>query len=83
MTDRRITHVKKDPYYGTITHVAGVWGTRAKADAVRDIQSGASGYHVQWPEKRTEVHVVNAAPPYLRTDRDNTTRNNLEDLPAL
>jgi len=54
------------------------------ADTIRDIESRAHTYFVQWPEKRTEVRVVQGATgKYLRTDRDSTTRNNLDDLPNL
>ena len=47
-----------------------------------DIESRAHTYHVPWTDGRTEIRVVNGAKgKYLRTDRDNTTRNNLDDLP--
>lgn len=58
------------------------WSPRSKADAIRDIDSGTQTYYVQWPEKRTDIHVVNGPTgKYLRTDRDSTTKNNLDDLP--
>jgi hypothetical protein len=54
-----------------------------KADAIQDIESGVHGYYVPWPDGvRTEIRVVNGPNgKYLRTDKDNTTRNNLDDLP--
>ncbi|MBD8207878.1 DUF3892 domain-containing protein [Microbacterium sp. CFBP 8790] len=63
----------------------GVDGSpRSTADAIRDIESRAHTYFVQWPEKRTEVRIVQGATgKYLRTDRDSTTRNNLDYLPNL
>lgn len=49
-----------------------------------DIELHIHTYYVQWLEKRTEIRVVNGATgEYLRADRDNTTRNNLDDLPDL
>lgn len=84
MADRRVTRTRKDND-GDITALCNpgeVWSPRSKADAIRDIESKVHSYHVQWPEKRTEIRVVNGPTgKYLRTDRDNTTRNNLDDLP--
>lgn len=58
------------------------WGTRLKADAIRDIEDGARDYYVPWTDGRTEIRVVDdPSGKYLRTDRDGTTRNNLRDLP--
>lgn len=86
MADRRITHSSKDRY-GNITAIGQpgqYWSPRPTADAIRDIESRAHTYFVQWPEKRTEIGVVQGSTgKYLRTDRDDTTRNNLDDLPDL
>lgn len=86
MTDRRITHSRKD-YAGNITAIGApgqTWSPRGSADAVRDIDSGVHTYYVQWPEKRTEIRVLSGASgKYLRTDRDASTRNNLDELPDL
>ena len=86
MADRRITHSRKDRY-GNITAIGQpgqYWSPRSAADAIRDIEFGQHTYFVQWPEKRTEIRVVSGANgKYLRTDRDATTRNNLDDLPDL
>ncbi|MGP6178561.1 DUF3892 domain-containing protein [Microbacterium sp. A196] len=86
MADRRITHSRKDRN-GDITAVGQpgqIWSPRLRADAIRDIESRMHTYFVQWPEKRTEIRVVQGATgKYLRTDRDATTRNNLDDLPDL
>ena len=84
MADRRVTHTRKDKD-GDITALGNpgeLWSPRLKVDAIRDIESKLHTYYVQWPEKRTEIRVVNGPTgKYLRTDRDNTTRNNLDDLP--
>lgn len=86
MADRRITHSEKN-YRGDITAIGQhgqYWSPRSKADAISDIELHLHTYYVQWPEKRTEIRVVNGVTgKYLRTDRDNTTRNNLDDLPDL
>lgn len=58
------------------------WSPRKKADVIRDIEMGLHTYHVPWTSGRTEIRVVNGpSGKYLRTDRDNTSRNNLDDLP--
>jgi len=84
MADREVTQTRKDRY-GDITALCtpvSSWSPRSKEDAIRDIDSGTHTYYVRWPEKRTEIRVVNApSGKYLRTDRDSTTRNNLDDLP--
>ncbi|MEG3615573.1 DUF3892 domain-containing protein [Isoptericola haloaureus] len=82
MWERRITHVRRDRQ-GVTTHVGmpGVWNETVP-EAIKDIENRQKNYYVEWPERRTEVRVVNAFPKYLRTDRDNTPRNNLDDLPT-
>jgi hypothetical protein len=84
MAERRVTHTGKniDGDITALCNPAGTWGPRSKNDAIRDIESKLHNYYVQWPERRTEIHVVNGRMgKYLRTDRDATTRNNLDDLP--
>lgn len=82
--ERRVTCTQKDKN-GNITALCNPgmsWSPRMKDNAIREIELGIYSYYVQWPEKRTEVRVVNGPNgKYLRTDRDNTTRNNLDDLP--
>ncbi|MEA3031667.1 MAG: hypothetical protein QOJ53_2404 [Sphingomonadales bacterium] len=59
------------------------WSPRSKAGAIADIDRGDHEYWVIWPnEDETRVRVVNGPTgKYLRTDRDDTTKNNLDDLP--
>lgn len=59
------------------------WSPRRKADAIGDIETGSHSYYVPWPDgQQTEVRVVSGpGGKYLRTDKDSTTRNNLDDLP--
>ncbi|HEX8443503.1 MAG TPA: DUF3892 domain-containing protein [Allosphingosinicella sp.] len=59
------------------------WSPRSKSDAINDIESGSHEYWVNWANNpETKIQVVNGTTgKYLRTDRDGTTRNNLDDLP--
>lgn len=79
-----VTHSRKDRHGDIIgIGVKGRWYLDSDT-AIKRIQSGTEGYYVQWPEKLTDIHVVYGTyGPYLRTDRDGTTRNNLDDLPDL
>lgn len=53
----------------------------SKAQAIRDIESGTHTYYVPWTTGRTEIRVVHdstvSVGKDLRTDQDNTSRNNL------
>lgn len=84
MANRPVTHVRHDRQ-GVITHIGNPgqpWSPRLEADAIRDIETGAHSYYVPWTTGSTWVRVVQGTyRKYLRTDRDNTTRNNLDDLP--
>ena len=78
---RRITHTRKDRD-GDILALC-YWSPVSKNDAIRHIETNLYGYHVDWPDGvRTDVRVVSGPNgKYLRTDKDATTRNNLDDLP--
>ena len=84
MSDRSVRNTGKDSD-GDITKLCdpgAAWSPRLKADAIRDIEGGIHTYHVPWTSGRTEIRVVNGPTgKYLRTDHDNTNRNNLDDLP--
>lgn len=84
--NRFVTHSGKDGR-GNITAIGKpgeYWSPKRSAEAIREIETGQHSYYVSWPEKTTVIRVVNGATgKYLRTDRDNTTRNNLDDLPDL
>lgn len=84
MADRAVRKTGKNAR-GDITALCddgAAWSPRLEVDAIRDIETGAHTYHVPWTSGRTEIR-VGAGPTgkYLRTDRDNTSRNNLDDLP--
>jgi len=84
MADRAVRQTKKDSD-GDILALCdsgSSWNYRYKADAIRDIELGIHNYFVPWTDGRTAIRVVNGPTgKYLRTDRDSTSRNNLDDLP--
>ncbi|MCP4425319.1 MAG: DUF3892 domain-containing protein [Chloroflexi bacterium] len=58
------------------------WSPRGKQDVITDIENRFHTYVVPWTNGETTIRVVNGSTgKYLRTDRDNTSRNNLDDLP--
>lgn len=84
MADRPVTQTGKDD--GDITALCSPgeeWSPRNKQDAIHDIESGTHTYHVSWRGgSRTAIRVVDGPTgKYLRTDRDSTSSNNLDDLP--
>lgn len=85
MTDRAVRQSRKDSF-GNITALGdagAVWSPRPSAAVIQDIEYGLHTYYVPWTSGRTEVRVVNGSMgKYLRTDRDSTTKNNLDDLPG-
>lgn len=84
MADRAVrkTGKNQDGDIASLCDDGASWSPRSKADAIWDIESGRHTYHVPWTSGRTEIHVVNGTyGKYLRTDRDGSTRNNLDELP--
>ena len=85
MSDRAVHKSGKDRD-GDITALCNSgesWSPRSKAEAIFDIENNIHTYYVPWQSGRTEIRVVTdqVKGKYLRTDRDATTRNNLDDLP--
>ena len=84
MSNRAVRKTGKDRD-GDITKLCDPgqsWSPRFKADAIRDIETGTHSYYVPWQSGQTQIRVVNGpSGKYLRTDRDGTSRNNLDDLP--
>jgi hypothetical protein len=71
---------------GDITRLCNAgefWSPRSKADAINDIEQNLHEYWVNWANApETKIRVVSGSTgKYLRTDRDTTSRNNLDDLP--
>ncbi|PWG61182.1 DUF3892 domain-containing protein [Sediminicurvatus halobius] len=85
MSDRHVTRSKKgrDGDILALCNPGALWSPRPKADAIRDIESRAHTYYVTGEGgTRVSIHVVNGlSGKYLRTDPDNSERNNLDDLP--
>jgi hypothetical protein len=84
MSDRPVIQTRKDRDGDILAlcNPGSFWSPRNKADAIRDIEAGQHTYYVPWTQGRTEIRVVTGPKgKYLRTDRDNTSRNNLDDLP--
>lgn len=84
MADRAVYKTGKniDGDITALCNSGAYWSPRSKQDAIRDIEADVHSYHVPWTDGRTEIRVVQGSSgKYLRTDRDNTTRNNLDDLP--
>lgn len=84
MADRAVTRTGKDRD-GDITRLCNGgqhWSPVSKATAIREIESGTHRYYVPWNDGPTMIRVVNGSSgKYLRTDKDSTSRNNLDDLP--
>ena len=84
MADRAVTLTGKDGDRDItrLCNPGAYWSPRAKWDAIRDIESATHRYYVPWTDGRsTWIRVViGPTGKYLRTDRDSTTRNNLDDL---
>ena len=85
MTKRYVRQTGKDRD-GDITRLCNsgqIWSPRSKTNAISDIELGFHEYWVNWTNSpETKIHVVNGPNgKYLRTDRDQTNRNNLDDLP--
>ena len=85
MADRDVTRTRKDQD-GDITalcYPGASWSPRLKAEAISDIETGVHRYFVPWSDgSRTPIRVVNGPMgKYLRTDKDGTSKNNLDDLP--
>ena len=59
------------------------WSPKSKNNAIYEIESGSIKYYVPWIDgTRTNINVVNGPNgKYLRTDKDSTYQNNLNDLP--
>lgn len=85
MAERAVVQTRKDRD-GDILALCNpgqYWSPRTKSNAIQDIETGVHKYYVPWRDgTRTPIRVVTGPNgKYLRTDKDDTTRNNLDDLP--
>ncbi len=82
---RYITHVKKASNWDIIEicNPNEPWSPVNKYDAIYEIANSTCQYLVNWGDFSTFIKVVenNSNSKYLRTDKDSTARNNLEELP--
>ena len=85
MADRDVTQTRKDRDGDILAlcYPGAFWSPRPKVEGIKDIESRAHRYFVPWRDgRRTQIRVVNGPTgKYLRTDHDDTPRNNLDDLP--
>ena len=84
MVERAVRQSRKDSN-GNIVGLGdtgAAWSVRSSVNVIADIDSRLYRYYVPWLSGRTEITVVNGPTGrYLRTDRDRTLKNNLDDLP--
>jgi hypothetical protein len=84
MAKREVTRSRKDRD-GDITALCNPgasWSPRQKRDAINDIESGVHQYFVKVNAQEVSINVVKGPTgKYLRTGRDMTSKNNLDDLP--
>ncbi len=72
----------KDGDITKLCNAGEAWSPRLKADAISDIENGTHSYYVSWNDgQTTRINVVKGVTgKYLRTQRDGSTKNNLDDL---
>ena len=85
MADRQVTQSRKDGD-GDILALCNTgqnWSPRQKRDAINDIENGIHSYYVYVSgTRRVDIRVIQGqSGKYLRAAPDQTSRNNLDDLP--
>lgn len=84
----KITHIRRtgEPW-GAISHVGTVDDETGEVDVVTIddmvafIRAGGEVYTKIAGRPRTSVHVVESYPPFIRTDANDSTEDNLLSLP--
>lgn len=84
MAERRVRKSGKDSQ-GDITSLCNhgeSWSPRLKADAIRDIDGGLHTYYVDEAGFKSNVRVYSSPTgKHLKTDADQSSKNNLDNLP--
>ena len=84
MVERAVTKSGKDKDGDIISlcKYGEYWSPRRKQDVISDIENNIHSYYVPWSDGTTTPIKVVQGPTgkYLRTDKDHTKRNNLDDL---
>ncbi len=76
---KRIRMVRKDSS-NVIVKIRGLGWEESTESAVRNIKYGWDSYYVEEVSPKADVHVY--ADKYLRTDKDASSKNNLDNLPT-
>ena len=84
MVSRKVTKTRKDDD-GDILALCNdnaIWSPKMKKDAIREIDIGDYRYYVIVDGKEVDIHVFKKGnKEHLRTNRDETKKNNLDELP--
>jgi len=85
MADREVkrTRKAKDGDITALCNSSTLWSPKLKSMAILEIEENIHRYFVKVGDDEVDIHVVNdrLKGKYLRTDPDETTGNNLDDLP--
>lgn len=84
MADRRVSQTQKDPDGDILAlcNPSSWWSPREKEDAIADIENEIHSYYVNEDGSRTDVRVVDDPDgKYLQTTADESSDNNLDNLP--
>ena len=84
MADRYVTKISRDGRgrIAALCDDGAHWSPRPVADVMADIESGTHSYFAVWTYGKTTIRVTsNGVGKYLRTDKEPSGRNNLEELP--
>ncbi len=85
MANREVkrTRKNKDGDIVALCNSSELWSTKFKSMAILEIEEKIHRYFVKVDNEEVDIHVVNdrLKGKYLRTDPNQTTNNNLYDLP--
>ena len=85
MADREVKRTRKDKNRDIVAlcNFSELWSPKLKSMAILEIEENIHRYFVKVGDNEVDIHVVNdrLKGKYLITDPDETSRNNLDDLP--